>query len=49
MNMSIKETANLLNIDYNSVKMSRYRIKKKLNLEPETDLVEFIHNIYPAA
>lgn len=49
MNMSIKETANLLNIDYNSVKMSRYRIKKKLNLEPETDLVEFIHNIYPSA
>lgn len=48
MNMSIKETANLLNIDYNSVKMSRYRIKKKLNLDPESDLVEFIQNINPA-
>lgn len=48
MNMSIKEASNLLNIDYNSVKMSRYRIKKKLNLEPEADLVEFIHNIHIA-
>lgn len=45
MNMSNKETANLLSIDYNSVKMSRYRIKKKLNLSQEEDLTQFIHNI----
>lgn len=45
MNLSNKETSNLLGIDYNSVKMSRYRIKKKLALEQEDDLFGYIQNI----
>lgn len=45
MNMSNKETANLLGVDHNSVKMSRYRIKKKMNLEPEVDLTSHIQNV----
>lgn len=42
MNMSNKETANLLGVDHNTVKMSRYRIKKKLELAQEDDLTQFI-------
>lgn len=45
MNMNNKETANLMNIDANSVKMNRYRIKKKLNLAPEDDLNALIQQI----
>lgn len=45
MNMSNKETANLLGVDHNTVKMSRYRIKKKLELPQEEDLTQFINNI----
>lgn len=45
INMSNKETANLLGVDHNSVKMSRYRIKKKMNLEPEVDLTSHIQNL----
>lgn len=45
MNMNNKETANLMNVDSNSVKVSRYRIKKKLNLTPEEDLNVFMSNI----
>lgn len=45
MNMSNKETANLLGVDHNTVKMSRYRIKKKLELPQEDDLTQFINNI----
>ncbi|WP_300673192.1 hypothetical protein [Soonwooa sp.] len=45
MNMSNKETANLLGVDHTTVKMSRYRIKKKINLSQEDDLAQFIQNI----
>lgn len=45
MNMSNKETSNLLGVDHNTVKMSRYRIKKKLNLSQEEDLTQFIQAI----
>lgn len=45
MNMSNKETANLLGVDHNTVKMSRYRIKKKLELPQEEDLTQFINNV----
>lgn len=33
LNLSNKEIANLLNISYRSVEMSKYRLRKKLNLE----------------
>jgi tetratricopeptide (TPR) repeat protein/DNA-binding CsgD family transcriptional regulator len=45
MKFSTKEIANLLGIDPNSVKVSRYRIKKKLVGDSDTDLVDFIHTI----
>ncbi len=42
INLNNKEVANLMNVDSASVKMSRYRIKKKLKLTPEQSLTEFI-------
>lgn len=45
INMNNKETATLLGVDYNTVKMSRYRIKKKLELQQEEDLTQFIQQI----
>jgi tetratricopeptide (TPR) repeat protein/DNA-binding CsgD family transcriptional regulator len=42
MNMSNKQVAGLLNVHPDSVKMSRYRIKKKLNLSPQDDLITYI-------
>jgi DNA-binding CsgD family transcriptional regulator len=43
--LSIKEIANLLHIESNSVKTSRYRLKKKFGLEQEQSLQEFVANI----
>ena len=37
-----KQTAQILGISMESVRKSRYRLKKKLALEPETDLAGFI-------
>lgn len=42
MNMSNKEIALLKNISTESVKMARYRLRKKLNLQPEADLFKFL-------
>ncbi|WP_435355175.1 two-component regulator propeller domain-containing protein [Emticicia sp. SJ17W-69] len=42
MNLSSKEIAQLLNITYRSVELKRYRLRKKLNLEPEENLVEWL-------
>lgn len=42
MNMSNKEIALLKNISAESVKMARYRLRKKLNLQPEEDLFKFL-------
>ncbi|MBC7891615.1 MAG: tetratricopeptide repeat protein [Sphingobacteriaceae bacterium] len=42
INLSNKEIARLLNINTSSVEMSRYRLKKKLNLDPQMSLTEFI-------
>lgn len=42
INMNPKEVGNLLGIDAQSVRMSRYRIKKKINLAEDKDLSEFI-------
>ena len=42
MNISNKEIANMLNITAKSVEMSRYRLKKKLNLSVEDNLDEWI-------
>lgn len=42
INLSNKEIARLLNINTSSVEMSRYRLKKKMSLEPTTSLTDFI-------
>ncbi|MFD2999664.1 triple tyrosine motif-containing protein [Pontibacter toksunensis] len=41
MNMSSKEIASLLNITVKSVELRRYRLRKKLNMEHDKNLVEF--------
>ncbi|NQU33394.1 MAG: tetratricopeptide repeat protein [Bacteroidetes bacterium] len=45
LNMTSKEMASVLNVAPNSIKSSRYRLKKKLGLDVEADLEEFIRNI----
>ena len=42
MNLSTKEIASLLNIGVRSVELRRYRLRKRLGLEGETNLVEFL-------
>ncbi|MCB0707008.1 MAG: hypothetical protein KDC34_16950 [Saprospiraceae bacterium] len=42
MNLSTKEIAPLLNISVRGVEISRYRLRKKLNLDSETNLVATI-------
>ncbi|WP_347158660.1 hypothetical protein [Pontibacter chitinilyticus] len=42
MNMSSKEMASLLNITVRSVELRRYRLRKKLNMEHDQNLVGFI-------
>ncbi len=45
MNLSTKEIANLLNISVRGVEGSRYRLRKKLALEKEVNLVDYIMGI----
>lgn len=45
LNLNIKESASVLNIEPASVKTARYKLRKKLNLNPEDDLIEFIRKI----
>ncbi|RRA99037.1 triple tyrosine motif-containing protein [Larkinella rosea] len=42
MNLSSKEVAKLLNITVRGVELKRYRLRKRLNLEPESNLNEFM-------
>lgn len=45
LNLSIKETASILGISPDSVKKARYRLRKKLGLDTEENLVEFMLEI----
>jgi len=45
LNFSAKEMAQLLNISTNGVKTSRYRIRKKLELQRKDNLVKFISSL----
>ena len=45
LNMNIKETAAVLNIEPTSVKTARHRLRKKLRLEPGQDLTSFIRQV----
>ncbi len=42
MDLSSKDIAPLLNMSFRSVEMSRYRLRKKLNLERDVNLTEFL-------
>ncbi|NJN27509.1 MAG: hypothetical protein HC819_16810 [Cyclobacteriaceae bacterium] len=44
MNLQSKEIASLLNITTRGVEIRRYRLRKKLHLEHESNLVDFIMN-----
>ncbi|HKL38279.1 MAG TPA: triple tyrosine motif-containing protein, partial [Bacteroidales bacterium] len=45
MNLSSKEISSLLNITPRGVEIHRYRLRKKLNLARETNLVEFLMDL----
>lgn len=45
MNLSSKEIAPLLNISIRGVEISRYRLRRKLNIDRETNLTEFMMNL----
>lgn len=45
MNLSTKEIAPLMNISVRGVEISRYRLRKKMNLESGTNLVELLLQI----
>jgi DNA-binding CsgD family transcriptional regulator len=42
MNLSSKEIASLMNISIRGVEASRYRLRKRLDLDTETNLTEFL-------
>lgn len=42
MNMSTKEIASLLNISVRAVELRRYRLRKRLMLEGDTNLIDFL-------
>jgi ligand-binding sensor domain-containing protein/DNA-binding CsgD family transcriptional regulator len=45
LNLSSKEIAQLMNISVRGVEMSRYRVRKKLNLPQEQSLSEFLNGV----
>lgn len=45
MNLSTKEIAPLLNISIRGVEVSRYRLRRKLNLDKDVNLIDFMMNI----
>ena len=45
MNLMSKEIAPLLNISVRGVEISRYRLRKKLNLDEKANLAEFLQKI----
>ncbi|WP_372754477.1 triple tyrosine motif-containing protein [Labilibaculum sp.] len=45
MNLSTKEIAPLMNISVRGVEISRYRLRKKFNLNREENLIDFILNV----
>lgn len=45
LRMSLKETAEVLNLSVDAVKSGRYRLRKKLNLTNEIDLSDFFNSL----
>lgn len=44
MDLSSKDIAPLLNMSFRSVEMSRYRLRKKINLDRDVNLTDFLQN-----
>lgn len=44
MNLSTKEIASLLNISVRAIELRRYRMRKRMELEGDTNLVDFLMN-----
>ncbi len=49
LNLNIKETAGILNISPESVKTARYRLRKKLGLEPDEELLPYLLRLESSA
>lgn len=49
LNLNIKETAGILNISPESVKTARYRLRKKLGLGPEEELLPYLLRLESSA
>jgi DNA-binding CsgD family transcriptional regulator len=45
MGLSPKQVAEILNVEAESVSMARVRVKKKLHLEPELSLHDFLLSV----
>jgi ligand-binding sensor domain-containing protein len=45
MNLSSKEMAQLMNVTIKAIEVGRYRLRKKLSLQPEVNLYEFLTDI----
>ena len=45
MNLSSKEIAQLMSITIRAVEVSRYRLRKKLNVSPNINLFDYLYNI----
>jgi len=45
LNMDTKQIANLLNVEPKSVRMTKYRLKQKLNLTKDEELSEFLRKL----
>lgn len=45
MGLSSKEIAPLVSINYRSVEMTRYRLRKKMNLDRDLSLTEYLQNL----
>ena len=45
INLSNKEIARLLDVNSSSVEMARYRMKKKVGLEGQTTITDFIQTV----
>jgi DNA-binding CsgD family transcriptional regulator len=45
LNLTIKETASILGISPASVKTARYRLRKKLQLEPNQEIISYLINL----
>ena len=45
MNLSTKEIASIMNVSVRAIELRRYRLRKRLGLEGETNLVDFLMDL----